>query len=285
MEISSSSENLVSGIEHNNRLRHHPSGNRAFSLRDPHGKEVTYRYGQDRKRFLRYLRIGKTWFLDPSFFPPDSEEVKQIPSGDIIWIAPGEEGSKPLHWSHHPYTASILHALTYAELTGKTVLDLGCGNGLLGVQALKLGASKVIGIDNDGKWESEFNANAKGNGFSDKMDFRSYDLSSPEKWLSSLDTEAVEVFIANIGPHYGDIDLLSIRLLEKFPNALTFIGGGYVLPLIKGHHSLVPDRAYEELETQGFTVTLELKEIIREEGLPEKQNRLSFVAAKSQDLA
>lgn len=49
----------------------------------------------------------------------------------------------------HPTTALCLEWLTGQELEGKTVVDYGCGSGILGIAALKLGASRVIAIDHD----------------------------------------------------------------------------------------------------------------------------------------
>lgn len=35
------------------------------------------------------------------------------------------------------------------ELSGATVVDYGCGSGILGIAALLLGAAKVVAVDND----------------------------------------------------------------------------------------------------------------------------------------
>lgn len=49
----------------------------------------------------------------------------------------------------HPTTALCLQWLDGADLAGKTVLDYGCGSGILGVAALLLGAESVLGVDHD----------------------------------------------------------------------------------------------------------------------------------------
>jgi ribosomal protein L11 methyltransferase len=49
----------------------------------------------------------------------------------------------------HPTTALCLQWLDSQPLTGLTLVDYGCGSGILGLAALLLGASKVYGIDND----------------------------------------------------------------------------------------------------------------------------------------
>jgi ribosomal protein L11 methyltransferase len=49
----------------------------------------------------------------------------------------------------HPTTALCLEWLDGIDLDGKTVLDYGCGSGVLGIAALKLGARAAVGMDID----------------------------------------------------------------------------------------------------------------------------------------
>lgn len=49
----------------------------------------------------------------------------------------------------HPTTALCLQWLDGQDLSDKTVLDFGCGSGILGIAAIKLGAKRVIGVDID----------------------------------------------------------------------------------------------------------------------------------------
>lgn len=51
---------------------------------------------------------------------------------------------------HHPTTWQMMNALHSIKLKGQTVLDMGCGTGALAIAAKKLGAKRVIAIDNDG---------------------------------------------------------------------------------------------------------------------------------------
>jgi len=49
----------------------------------------------------------------------------------------------------HPTTALCLEWLAGQQLQGETVVDYGCGSGILGIAALLLGASSVTGVDID----------------------------------------------------------------------------------------------------------------------------------------
>lgn len=49
----------------------------------------------------------------------------------------------------HPTTAMCLEWLDANAPVGMTLIDYGCGSGILGIAALLLGAHKLIGVDND----------------------------------------------------------------------------------------------------------------------------------------
>ncbi len=70
----------------------------------------------------------------------------------------------------HPTTALCLTWLDSLDLVGKTVVDFGCGSGILSLAALKLGAKKVIGIDIDPQALQASKANAQRNGVEDRLE-------------------------------------------------------------------------------------------------------------------
>jgi ribosomal protein L11 methyltransferase len=49
----------------------------------------------------------------------------------------------------HPTTALCLQILDSIDLAGRTLIDYGCGSGILGIAALKLGAASVTAVDLD----------------------------------------------------------------------------------------------------------------------------------------
>jgi ribosomal protein L11 methyltransferase len=73
----------------------------------------------------------------------------------------------------HPTTSLCLQwldALAEAgELEGRTVLDFGCGSGILALAALKLGAARAVGVDNDPQALIATHDNAQRNGVDERM--------------------------------------------------------------------------------------------------------------------
>ncbi len=69
----------------------------------------------------------------------------------------------------HPTTAMCLRWLDGVDVAGKTVVDFGCGSGILAIAALKLGAKKVIGIDIDPQALQASMDNAQRNQVDDRL--------------------------------------------------------------------------------------------------------------------
>ena len=90
----------------------------------------------------------------------------------------------------HPTTALCLEWLDGLELTGKEVVDFGCGSGILAVAALKLGAARVTGIDIDYQAIDASRANAERNKVADRLS-----LYLPQDQPAELKTE---ILVANI---------------------------------------------------------------------------------------
>ena len=110
----------------------------------------------------------------------------------------------------HPTTALCLQWLDGLDLAGKTVVDFGCGSGILGIAALKLGAARVIGIDIDPQAIQASHDNAERNGVAGQI----------ELYLPADQPQGVEadVVVANIlaGP---------LRELAPLMNELVRPGG------------------------------------------------------------
>jgi ribosomal protein L11 methyltransferase len=68
----------------------------------------------------------------------------------------------------HPTTRLCLEWLDAQPPMQAQVLDYGCGSGILGIAALKLGASKVFAVDHDPQALLSTQSNAQKNGFSER---------------------------------------------------------------------------------------------------------------------
>lgn len=105
------------------------------------------------------MQFGKRlWIVPTTFTPPD-------PSAVNIRLDPG----LAFGTGTHPTTALCLQWLDGLDLAGKTVLDFGCGSGILAIAALKLGASKAYCVDNDPQALQATHDNAHRNGVADRV--------------------------------------------------------------------------------------------------------------------
>ena len=88
-------------------------------------------------------------------------------NGIASGISIGIETKQAFGTGTHETTRMIVSTLLNIDLKGKRVLDCGCGTGILGIAASKLGASEVVGYDID-EWSSEnaiHNAELNGVGY------------------------------------------------------------------------------------------------------------------------
>jgi len=104
----------------------------------------------------------------------------------------------------HPTTAMCLQWLDGLDLQGKTVIDFGCGSGILAIAALKLGAAQAIGIDIDPQAIQASRDNAQRNGVSERLS-----LYLPQDQPDNL---SADVVVANIlaGPLRELAPLISV---------------------------------------------------------------------------
>lgn len=127
----------------------------------------------------------------------------------------------------HPTTALCLTWLDGVDLVGKTVVDFGCGSGILSLAALKLGAKQVIGIDIDPQALQASLENAKRNQCEDRLAL----------FLPKDQPEfKADVVVANI---------LAGPLRELAPVIINYLASNGVLAL-----SGVLEEQAEQLQTQ-----------------------------------
>lgn len=93
----------------------------------------------------------------------------------------------------HETTRMICATLLKEELKGKKLLDAGCGTGILGIAALKLGAESVTAYDID-EWSSD---NTRHNAVINQVDDRMTILCGDATLLDATD-EHFDYVVANI---------------------------------------------------------------------------------------
>ena len=119
----------------------------------------------------------------------------------------------------HPTTALCLEWLDGLDLAGKALLDYGCGSGVLAIAALKLGAVRALGVDNDPQALAASADNAACNGVAAQLA-----LHAP----ATLPPVAADVLVANIlaGPLAELAPTFAARLRPGAPFALSGILAG-----------------------------------------------------------
>ncbi len=93
----------------------------------------------------------------------------------------------------HETTRMICATLLGMNLRGKRVLDCGCGTGILGICALKLGAASCVGYDID-EWSTD---NTRHNAVINQVDNRLQPLCGDSSLLSGYGAE-FDLVMANI---------------------------------------------------------------------------------------
>jgi len=116
------------------------------------------------------MRFGRRLWIRPS-----GSEVAQA-DAVIVDLDPG----LAFGTGTHPTTALCLEWLDANAVAGKDLIDFGCGSGVLGIAALKLGARRVIAVDHDPQAVLATTENAKRNQVSDRISVQhSEDFAAP----------------------------------------------------------------------------------------------------------
>ncbi len=147
------------------------------------------------------IRISPRLWIVPSWHAaPD-------PDGINIVLDPG----LAFGTGSHPTTRLCLEWLDSHPVRGQSVIDYGCGSGILAIAAAKLGASSVRGIDIDGQAVLSSRHNAAQN-----------DAAAEFSDATSTPTEPADIVLANILAN-------PLKVLAPLLAKLTRPGGTVVL--------------------------------------------------------
>jgi ribosomal protein L11 methyltransferase len=127
------------------------------------------------------VRVDPDLVICPAWVPFDAE-----PGVTVLRVEPGAT----FGLGDHPTTILSMRAVRAALRPGSTVLDVGCGSGVLAIGACALGASRAVAIDISPASVAVARANAVANGVADRVDVSN----TP---LSAMDGE-FDIVVANI---------------------------------------------------------------------------------------
>ena len=147
------------------------------------------------------IRISERLWIVPSWHDAPDEQAINLKLDPGLAFGTGS----------HPTTRLCLQWLDQHMTSGQTVLDYGCGSGILAIAALKLGAKSADGVDIDPQAVEAAQANAQTNNV--EASFR-----LPE----SVDTQTYDIVLANILAN-------PLRLLGELLASHVKTGGSIVL--------------------------------------------------------
>ncbi len=163
------------------------------------------------------LRIEQTVLADRDWVFESQQDLQPIAVGDRLRIVAPWHQLASDEWTtvvinpgisfgtgHHETTYLCANFLTRLELTDYTVVDYGCGSGVLAIAALLLGAKSAWGIDIDPDALADSRENATRNGVES-----AYRTAEPSEVPHDLQAQVV---VANL---FADaLEDLSVRLTQ-----------------------------------------------------------------------
>ncbi len=171
-------------------------------------------------KHFKPMQFGKRLWICPSWSPPPNADAVNILLDPGLAFGTGT----------HPTTALCLQWLDETIHGGETVIDFGCGSGILALAAVKLGASQVWAVDNDPQALLSCRNNAEKNQLDQRIT-----LCTPE----DLDPPPVDIVVANI---------LANPLLQLAPTFAKLLkpGGNIVLSGILGNQVEMIESRYRQ---------------------------------------
>lgn len=112
------------------------------------------------KKYFKPIAVGQKLLIRPTW-----EETGDVQGRTVLHLEPG----LAFGTGTHETTRLCMELLEEFTKPGSTVLDVGCGSGILSVAALLLGAQKAVGVDIDELAVKTAAQNADLNGVSERF--------------------------------------------------------------------------------------------------------------------
>ena len=177
------------------------------------------------------LQMGERLWICPSWTPPPDPDAVNIMLDPGLAFGTGT----------HPTTAMCLRALDAGIDPGMRVVDYGCGSGILGIAAARLGAIAVLAVDNDPQAITATRDNAARN-------------QVPDTCLSTVLTGDVVIDAWAESAEWVVANILAGPLVSLAPQLTALMAPGGRL-LLAG---LLADQANEVIEAYAPTVGLKV---------------------------
>lgn len=141
-------------------------------------------------RHYRPMGFGKRLWICPSWTePPEPDAVN-------LYLDPG----LAFGTGTHPTTAMCLTALDGSVAGGERIVDFGCGSGILGIAALRLGAASLLAVDNDPQAISATADNARRNGITEgRLTLALTGDYDPAPWIGRSDLVIANILAGPLG--------------------------------------------------------------------------------------
>ena len=165
------------------------------------------------KKYFKPMPVGDRLLIRPIW-----EDEYEAGDRAVLHLEPGLAFGS----GTHDTTRLCLETLEKYAYPGKTVLDVGCGSGILSVASLLLGADSAVGVDIDALAVKTAKENGKTNGF-DEPKFTVLKGSTTDKVTGKFD-----IIAANI---VADIIIGLCKNVKDFMNpGAVFITSGIIVP-------------------------------------------------------
>jgi len=180
------------------------------------------------KKYFKPFRLGNHIVIKPTW-----ETFETLPDDLVIEIDPGNAFGSGTHET----TSMCIEMIEKYMKTTDTVVDVGCGSGILAIAAGKLGSKSIIAVDIDENAVNTAKENVALNGLTEVTDVRHGDL-------ISVISEKADLVVANI---IADIIVKLSDDIDKIlkPDAL-FISSGLIMNKV--------DWVIEELALRQFEI-------------------------------